>query len=105
MLYKEQNFEFDIKILHKDLIEFILERLKNYLKENKIRNDIIESSVYKASIDDLSKIFKKSITLNKNIKKESGLDAIYIYKRASNILSSEKDNSNEQSQNRIERFD
>ena len=95
MLYKEQNFEFDIKILNKDLSEFILERLKNYLKENKIRKDIIESSVYKASIDDMSKIFKKSITLNKNIKKESGIDAIYIYKRASNILISEKDISNE----------
>ncbi len=95
MLYKEQNFEFDIKTLNTYLSEFILERLKNYLKENKIRKDIIESSVYKASIDDMSKIFKKSITLNKNIKKESGIDAIYIYKRASNILISEKDISNE----------
>jgi len=93
MLYKEQNYEFDIKMLNKDLGEFILERFKNYLKENKIRNDIIESSVHKASIDKLSKIFKKSLVLNKNIKKDLGLDTIYIYKRASNILSSEKDNS------------
>jgi len=93
MLYKEQNFEFDIKMLNKDLGEFILERLKNYLKDNKIRNDIIESSVHKASIDKLSKIFKKSLVLNKNIKKDLGLDTIYVYKRASNILSSEKDNS------------
>ncbi len=93
MLYKEQNYEFDIKMLNKDLGEFILERLKNYLKENKIRNDIVESSVHKASIDKLSKIFKKCLVLNKNIKKDLGLDTIYIYKRASNILSSEKDNS------------
>ena len=28
MLYKDQGFEFDIKILQKDLSEFILERLK-----------------------------------------------------------------------------
>ncbi len=95
LLYKEQNFEFDTNILNKDLSEFILERLKNYLKENKVRNDIIESSVHKASIDHLSKIFKKSMVLHKNIKKDTGLDSIYIYKRASNILSNEKDNLTE----------
>ena len=43
MFYKEQGFEFDIKILQKDLSEFILERLKNYLKDKQVRNDIIES--------------------------------------------------------------
>jgi len=93
LLYKEQKFEFDTKILNKELGEFILERLKNYLKEKKIRNDIVESSVHIASIDELSKIYKKSLALNKNIKKDSGQDVIYIYKRASNILSSERDNS------------
>ena len=51
--------------------------------------------IYAVQLYPGAKIFKKSITLNKNIKKESGLDVIYIYKRASNILSSEKDNSNE----------
>ena len=95
MLYKEQNFDFDVKLLQKDLGEFILERLKNYLKEKKIRNDIIESSVYTAIIDELLNIFNKSLVLNKNIKKDTGLDVIYIYKRSSNILSSEKDNSSE----------
>ena len=93
MFYKEQNFEFDIKILHKELGEFILERLKNYLKEKKIRNDIVESSIHKASIDELAKIYKKSLALNKNIKKSLGLEVIYIYKRASNILINERDNS------------
>ena len=38
MLYKEQSFEFDTKLLQKDLSKFILERLKNYLKEKQIRN-------------------------------------------------------------------
>ena len=93
ILYNQQNFEFDKKILQKDLTEFILERLKNYLKEKQIRNDIIESSVHSANIDELSKIYKKSLALNKNIKKDLGSDVIYIYKRASNILNSEKDNS------------
>jgi len=94
-LYKEQNFEFDIKLLQKDLGEFILERLKNYLKEKKIRNDIIESSTSTFSIDDLVKILKKSVALNKNIKKNIGLDVVSIYKRSSNILINEKNNSSD----------
>jgi len=95
MLYKEQNFGFDTKLLQKDLGEFILERLKNYLKEKKIRNDIIESSTSTFSIDDLLKILKKSVALNKNIKKDIGLDVVSIYKRSSNILINEKNNSSD----------
>ena len=95
MLYKEQNFEFDIKLLQKDLSEFILERLKNYLKEKQIRNDIIESSMNISNIDEILKIYKKSLTLNKNIKKDFGKDVISIYKRSSNILNSEKENFSE----------
>ena len=91
-LYKEQNFEFDVKLLQKDLAEFILERLKNYLKEKHIRSDIIESSTSTFGIDDLLKILKKSVALNKNIKKDLGLDVISIYKRSSNILNSEENN-------------
>ena len=95
MLYKEQNFGFDTKLLQKDLGEFILERLKNYLKEKKIRNDIIESATSTFGIDDLLKILKKSIALNKNIKKNLGLDVVSIYKRSSNILSNETNNSSD----------
>jgi len=93
MLYREQNFDFDIKFIQKNLSEFILERLKNYLKEKKIRNDIIENSIFRANIDELLKIFNKSVTLNKNINKDIGLNVVQIYKRSSSILNSEKDNS------------
>ena len=90
MLYKEQSFEFDTKLLQKDLCEFILERLKNYLKEKQIRNDIIESSTNISNVDEILKIFKKSTALNKNIKKDFGQNVVSIYKRSSNILYSEK---------------
>ena len=93
MLYKEQKFEFDAKLLHKDLSEFVLERLKNYLREKQVRNDIIESSTNISNIDEILKIFKKSVALNKNIKKDFGQDVISIYKRSSKILYSEKENS------------
>ena len=94
-LYTEQSFEFDVKILQKDLSKFILERLKNYLKEKQIRNDIIESSTNTSNIDEILKVFKKSLALNKNIKKDFCQDVISIYKRSSNILVSEKQNSSE----------
>ncbi len=93
MLYKDQGFEFDIKILQKDLSEFILERLKNYLKDKHVRNDIIESSIQISNVDEIFKIYKKSVALNKNIKKDFGQAVISIYKRSSKILYSEKENS------------
>ena len=91
-LYKEQGFEFDIKQIQKDLGDFILDRIKNYLKEKQIRNDIIESASSSFTIDELLKIYKKSHVLNKSINKEFGQDAVAIYKRSSNILLSEEKN-------------
>ena len=88
-LYKDQNYSFDSKMINDELGDFILERLKNYLKEKNIRSDIIECSTNSYGIDDLLKIFNKSLNLNKNIKKDFGLDVIAIYKRSANILNSE----------------
>ncbi len=88
-LYKDQNYSFDSKLINDELGDFILERLKNYLKEKNIRSDIIECSTNSYGIDDLLKIFNKSLNLNKNIKKDFGLDVIAIYKRSANILNSE----------------
>ena len=89
-LYKDQGYEFDIKKIQKDLSEFIIDRLKNYLKDKEIRQDIIESSLSYYGIDDLLKSCKKSSYLNKNIKKDFVLDAVAIYKRSSNILNNEE---------------
>ncbi len=88
-LYKEQNYSFDSNLINDELGDFILDRLKNYLKEKNIRSDIIECSTNSYGIDNLVKIFNKSLNLNKNIKKEFGLDVIAIYKRSANILNSE----------------
>ena len=90
ILYKDQGYEFDNKKIQKELSDFIIDRLKNYLKDKQIRLDIIESSTSSFGIDDLFKIYKKSIYLNKNITKDFGLDVIAIYRRSSNILMREK---------------
>ena len=41
-------------------------------------------------LDDLLKAYKKSLCLNKNIKKEIGFETIAVYKRSSNILNTEE---------------
>ena len=94
LLYHEQKFEFDTKTIQKDLIEFLNDRLKNYMKEKGIKQDIIEAAISSYNIDQILKIYNKAVVLNKFISKEIGKDIISSYKRASNILSNElKDKS------------
>ena len=92
LLYSEQGFKFDGKVIQESLIEFLYDRLKNYMKEKDIRQDIIESAILSYNIDHILKIYNKSKVLNKLISKEIGKDVLSSYKRASNILSSELKN-------------
>ncbi len=89
LLYQEQGFEFDGKIVSKELTEFLFERLKYYMKEKNIRSDIINSGLASFGVDSLNKIFRKSFAINKVINKDLGQDVISSYKRTSNILDSE----------------
>ena len=91
-LYNEQSLNFDVKNVQKNLFDFFNERFKNYMKEKRIRQDIIESSTISYSIDNILKVYKKASALNKIISKEIGGDLIFSYKRASNILTSELKN-------------
>jgi len=92
-LYLEQGFEFSNKNLQKELQEFLMERLKYYLKEKKIRQDIAESCISVLNIDNSVIIFRKASCLNKVINKPVGKDIIASYKRAYSILDSEQKNS------------
>ncbi|MDA9065638.1 glycine--tRNA ligase subunit beta [Candidatus Pelagibacter sp.] len=92
-LHKDQGFEIPNDLSEKELAEFLMDRLKYYMKEKKIRADIIEASISSYGIDHLNKIYKKASTLNDLIKKEVGEDIIATYKRVSSILESELKNS------------
>ena len=92
LAYNEQNLKFDSKKISQELSVFFVDRLKNFMKEKDIRADIIESTTSFYGIDNLLKIYKKSLTLNKLIKNEIGTDVISGYKRAHNILSTELNN-------------
>ncbi len=93
-LYNEQNLNFNSENISTDLVIFLKDRFKNYMKEKNIRQDIIESSTSSYNIDDILKIYKKASTLNNMISKDIGLDVIFIYKRASNILIDEINKNN-----------
>ena len=88
-LYQENDFKFENSIVQKDLETFLIDRLKYYMKEKNIRSDIINAGLNSFGINNLNKIYKKSLALDKIILKESGLDIISSYKRASNILENE----------------
>ena len=85
-LYQEQGFDLSNKTLHKDLTNFLMERLKNYMKAKNIRSDIIEASINSYGIDNMVKGYNKALILNKLINQEIGQALVISYKRASNIL-------------------
>ncbi len=66
-----------------------MDRLKFYMKEEKIRHDIIQASTTSLNLDQSVIIFSKAKSLNKIIEKPIGVDLISSYKRASNILDNE----------------
>tara|TARA_B110000196_G_scaffold225533_1_gene194419 strand:- start:495 stop:1004 length:510 start_codon:yes stop_codon:yes gene_type:complete len=66
-----------------------MDRLKFYMKEEKIRHDIIQASTNSLSLDQSVVIFGKAKSLNKIISKPNGIDLISNYKRAASILDAE----------------
>jgi len=88
-LYMDQGFEFENKSMQNELVDFFMDRLKFYMKDEKIRHDIIQASTSLGSLDQSVVIFCKAKTLNKIINKPNGIDIISSYKRASSILHSE----------------
>ena len=92
-LHRDQGFELLNELSQRELADFLKDRLKYYMKEKKIRADIIEASINAYSIDNMNKIYNKASTLNSVINKDIGEDIIANYKRASNILDSELKNS------------
>ncbi len=88
-LYQGQGFKFANKNLQKELNNFLKDRFRYYLKEKKIRFDIIDASLSSFSLNKLFSSFEKAKILNKIINNQIGLDISSIYKRAANILDSE----------------
>ena len=88
-IYLKQGVTQSNNEVNKELITFFRERMKNILKEKKIRTDIIEASISSHLSDDFLELYKKTLIMNKFISKDLGKNAISTYKRASNILDQE----------------
>jgi len=91
-LHKEQGFKFFNQELQQQLGDFLMERLKYYMKEKKIRTDITEASINAHGINHMNKIYKKASTLDNLIKDSIGEDIITSYKRTASILDGELKN-------------
>ena len=89
-LFKDQGVELKNNNVEKEVLNFLKERMRNILREKNIKNDIIEASISSHTGDNYLDLFRKSILMNKYINKDIGKNAIYSYKRASNILDREK---------------
>ena len=88
-IYLDQGFNFSNNTLQKDILNFLKDRFKYYLKEKNIRHDIIEATSNVFNLNTISTVFEKAKSLNKVINKTTGEDIVSSYKRASNILYSE----------------
>ena len=93
--YLEQGFKFSNSSLIKDIQIFLKDRFKYYLKEKNIRYDIIEAATKSLDLNKISITYEKAKSLNKYINKSIGIDVVSSYKRAFNILNSEKKNIDE----------
>ncbi len=92
-IYLDQGVKPSNENVAKDLLKFFRERMKNILKEKKIRADIIEASISSHLNDNFLELYKKTLVMNKFISKDLGKNALSTYKRASNILEQENLNS------------
>ena len=89
-IYFDQGVKSNNSEVMRDLILFLRERMKNILKEKKIRPDIIEASISSHLNDNFLELYKKTLIMKKFISKDIGRNAVSTYKRASNILEQER---------------
>lgn len=69
-----------------DLLAFLHDRLKVYLRDQGIRHDIIDACLAMPGNDDLTLLVKRAEALNGVLKTEEGVNLLQGFKRANNIL-------------------
>ncbi|MEP1768542.1 MAG: glycine--tRNA ligase subunit beta [Sulfitobacter sp.] len=70
-----------------DLLSFLHDRLKVYLKDQGIRHDIIDACIAMEGSDDLTLLVKRARALSDTLKTDDGENLLQAFKRANNILS------------------
>jgi glycyl-tRNA synthetase beta chain len=72
--------------LRVDLLSFIHDRLKVYLRDRGIRHDVIDASLAMPDSDDLTLLVRRATALQALIDTEDGTNLVQGFKRANNIL-------------------
>ncbi|MEE4188805.1 MAG: glycine--tRNA ligase subunit beta, partial [Roseobacter sp.] len=74
-----------------DLMSFVYDRLKVYLRDQGIRHDIIDACIAMPNNDDLALLVKRARALAEVLSTEDGENLIQGFKRANNILTQAQD--------------
>jgi len=74
-----------------NLLSFLHDRLKVYLKDQGVRHDIIDACIAMDGNDDLTLLVKRAKALSETLKTDDGENLIQGFKRANNILSQAED--------------
>ncbi len=69
-----------------DLLSFLHDRLKVYLRDQGIRHDIIDACIAMEGNDDLTLLVKRARALSETLNTDDGENLIQGFKRANNIL-------------------
>ena len=86
--------------VHQNLLSFLHDRLKVYLKDQGVRHDIIDACISSSDgapagatdgNDDLTLLVKRAKALSETLKTDDGENLIQGFKRANNILSQAED--------------
>ncbi len=71
---------------YNDLLSFLHDRLKVYLRDQGIRHDVIDACLAMPGNDDLTLLVKRATALSATLQTEDGANLIQGFKRANNIL-------------------
>lgn len=83
---KTVQFATEAKVRIANLLSFLHDRLKVYLKDQGIRHDIIDACIAMEGNDDLTLLVKRARALSETLKTDDGENLIQGFKRANNIL-------------------
>ena len=73
-----------------DLIDFLLDRLRTYMREYDIGKEVIDAAINAQEVDDLYLLSEKIKLLNNFIKSIEGIDFVKAIKRVHNILQAQE---------------
>jgi glycyl-tRNA synthetase beta chain len=89
--YEEEFRLISMKAVCADLLSFIHDRLKVYLKDQGIRHDIIDACIAMPNNDDINLLVKRARALSEVLKTDDGENLIQGFKRANKMLSAEEE--------------